>query len=48
LELPADLDLVATKKEENLIQLREIDRQKRIADPTFKGGFHPKISLLIC
>jgi ATP-dependent RNA helicase RhlE len=42
LELPADLELVATKKEENLVQLREIDRQKRIADPTFKGAFHEK------
>ncbi len=42
LELPADLDLVATKKEENQDQLREIDRQKRAADPTFKGAFHEK------
>jgi ATP-dependent RNA helicase RhlE len=33
---------VATKKEENQDQLREIDRQKRIADPTFKGAFHEK------
>jgi len=42
LELPADLDMVATKSEESQIQLREIDRQKRIADPTFKGAFHEK------
>lgn len=42
LELPADLEQVETKKEENLIQLREIDRQKKIADPTFKGAFHDK------
>ncbi|HEY3370398.1 MAG TPA: DEAD/DEAH box helicase [Prolixibacteraceae bacterium] len=42
LELPADLDLIATKREESLIQLREIDRQKRVADPTFKGAFHEK------
>ena len=42
LELPADLDLVATKMEESQDQLREIDRQKRIADPTFKGAFHDK------
>lgn len=42
LELPADLEQVATKKEEAQIQLREIDRQKRIADPTFKGAFHEK------
>ena len=42
LELPADLDLVATKKEESQDQLREIDRQKRAADPTFQGAFHEK------
>ncbi|MBC8005224.1 MAG: DEAD/DEAH box helicase [Verrucomicrobia bacterium] len=42
LELPADLEQVATKKEESIGQLREIDRQKRIADPTFKGAFHEK------
>lgn len=42
LELPADLDLVATKKEESQDQLREIDRQKRVADPTFQGAFHEK------
>jgi ATP-dependent RNA helicase RhlE len=42
LELPADLELTATKKEESQTQLREIDRQKRAADPTFKGAFHEK------
>jgi len=42
LELPDDLELVETKREESLIQLREIDRQKRVADPTFKGAFHEK------
>ena len=42
IELPADLDMVATKSEESQIQLREIDRQKRIADPSFKGAFHEK------
>ena len=42
LELPVDLDLVATKHEESQTQLREIDRQKRAADPTFKGAFHEK------
>jgi len=42
LELPTDLDLAATKKEESQTQLREIDRQKRIADTTFKGAFHEK------
>lgn len=42
LELPADLEMVATKKEESQDQLREIDRQRRAADPTFKGAFHEK------
>jgi ATP-dependent RNA helicase RhlE len=42
LDLPADLDLVATKHDESQTQLREIDRQKRAADPTFKGAFHEK------
>lgn len=42
LELPADLDLVATKHDESQAQLREIDRQKRAADPSFKGAFHEK------
>jgi len=42
LELPDDLEITATKKEENQDQLREIDRQKRAADPTFKGAFHEK------
>jgi ATP-dependent RNA helicase RhlE len=40
LELPEDLDIMATKKEENQDQLREIDRQKRAADPSFQGAFH--------
>jgi ATP-dependent RNA helicase RhlE len=42
LELPDDLEITATKKEESQDQLREIDRQKRAADPTFKGAFHEK------
>ena len=42
LELPDDLEIMATKKEESQDQLREIDRQKRAADPTFKGAFHEK------
>jgi ATP-dependent RNA helicase RhlE len=42
LQLPADLEMVKTKKEEQIGQLREIDRQKRMADPSFKGAFHEK------
>lgn len=41
-ELPFDLEIVATKKEESQTQLREIDRQKRIEDPSFLGAFHEK------
>lgn len=39
---PAVVDLVATSKEELMVQLREIDRQKRKEDPEFKGAFHEK------
>ncbi len=42
LELPEGLDIAPTKSEESQTQLREIDRQKKIADPTFKGAFHEK------
>jgi len=42
LELPEDLEIIPSKKEESQDQLREIDRQKRVADPTFKGAFHEK------
>ncbi len=42
LELPEDLEIQETKKDERQEQLREIDRQKRAADPTFKGAFHEK------
>ncbi|MBK5245515.1 MAG: C-terminal helicase domain-containing protein [Eubacteriaceae bacterium] len=46
LDLPEDLDIIASKKEESQDQLREIDRQKRVTDPTFKGAFHEKKSFL--
>jgi ATP-dependent RNA helicase RhlE len=42
LELPEDLEIIPSKKEESQDQLREIDRQKRVEDPTFKGAFHEK------
>ncbi len=41
-ELPEDLEVAATSKFESQTQLREIDRQKRLEDPTFKGAFHEK------
>jgi ATP-dependent RNA helicase RhlE len=42
LELPEDLEIVETRKDECQSQLREIDAQRRAADPTFKGAFHEK------
>jgi ATP-dependent RNA helicase RhlE len=40
--LPAGIEVEATPFEERQSQLREIDEQKRRADPTFKGAFHEK------
>ena len=42
LELPDNLDIMATPKEENKEMLREIDNQKKKEDPTFLGAFHEK------
>ncbi len=41
-ELPNDFEIVETSKQERINQEREIDRQKRLDDPTFKGAFHEK------
>ncbi len=41
-ELPSDFEIVETSKQERINQEREIDRQKRLDDPTFKGAFHEK------
>jgi ATP-dependent RNA helicase RhlE len=41
-ELPEGLEIVETKKDERQEQLREIDRQRKLEDPTFKGAFHEK------
>jgi ATP-dependent RNA helicase RhlE len=41
-EIPEGVDVQETDKRERQEQLREIDRQKRIDDPTFKGAFHEK------
>lgn len=41
-EMPSDVEVVETDKAERQEQLREIDRQHRIDDPTFKGAFHEK------
>ena len=41
-ELPEELEIAATSKDEKQTQLREIDRQKRLENPDFKGAFHEK------
>ena len=41
-DVPQEVELVETKKSERQAQLREIDRQKKIDDPGFKGAFHEK------
>jgi ATP-dependent RNA helicase RhlE len=38
--LPAEVKVAEGSQEENQDQDREIDRQRRLADPSFKGAFH--------
>lgn len=42
LEMPEGIEVIETDYDENQNQLREIDKQKKIDDPTFKGAFHKK------
>lgn len=42
LPLPAEVEVLETEFKENQDQLREIDRQRKIDDPTFRGAFHQK------
>ena len=42
LEMPENIEVVETEFIENQEQLREIDRQRKIDDPTYKGAFHKK------
>ncbi len=42
-ELPAGITPSVTPPEEAKVQAREIDHQKRLADPAFKGAFHEKV-----
>jgi ATP-dependent RNA helicase RhlE len=42
MKLPASVPLGETSKEEQQAQDREIDRQRRKADPTFQGAFHER------
>lgn len=41
-ELPEGVEVLETEFKENQDQLREIDRQKKIDDPTYQGAFHQK------
>lgn len=41
-KLPAEVVIAETQKDEAKIMAREIDRQKRLADPEFKGAFHDR------
>lgn len=41
-ELPEGVEVTETKFDEKQKQKREIDRQRKIDDPTFKGAFHDK------
>ncbi len=42
LELPEDVEVVPSTFDEVQEIAREIDRQRKLADPTFKGAFHEK------
>ncbi len=41
-ELPSQIEVVKTPREEAQDMAREVDRQKRYEDPEFKGAFHEK------
>jgi len=41
-ELPKEVEVVETEFEEKQEQLREIDRQRKIDDPSYQGAFHQK------
>ncbi len=41
-EMPAEVEIAETTREEAQLMAREIDRQKRLEDPDFKGAFHKK------
>ncbi len=41
-ELPEGIEVLDTEFKENQDQLREIDRQRKVDDPTYQGAFHQK------
>lgn len=42
IEIPDEVEIFETEFQEKQGMLREIDRQRKIDDPTFKGAFHQK------
>ena len=42
LKMPENVEIIETEFDESQEQLREIDRQKKIDDPTYRGAFHKK------
>ena len=42
LELPSEVEMIETEFKEKQDSLREIDRQRKIDDPTYQGAFHKK------
>lgn len=42
MEVPDDVEVIETSFEERQQQLREIDRQRKIDDPSYQGAFHQK------
>lgn len=41
-DVPDGIEVIDTTYEERQLQLREIDRQRKIDDPSFQGAFHQK------
>jgi ATP-dependent RNA helicase RhlE len=41
-QLPEEVEVIETDFDERQEQLREIDRQRKIDDPTYQGAFHQK------
>jgi ATP-dependent RNA helicase RhlE len=41
-EMPSEVEVTTTEFQERQQQKREVDRQRKIDDPTFKGAFHKK------
>jgi ATP-dependent RNA helicase RhlE len=41
-ELPPEVEIAESSREEKQSVAREVDRQRKLADPEFKGAFHEK------